>query len=364
MTSTDGEAVAGLRGRKVLVTGASGFIGRRLVAALCASGAEVTALVRSRHGLTAFDGQPVRPVLASLADADKLPAAVAGQEVIFSLAYDVRAPAQTNLDGFANLVRTAEAEGKARIVHASSIVVYDGWPDGPVSEATPMDKPGGGPYRQAKIAEERQLMGGSLAAAILQPTIVWGPGSSLWTDGLAEALLAGAVLLPQPEGLCQGVFIDDVVQACLKAAIVPDLGRERFIVNGPAPFAWSALLSGYAGLLGRGEVRFRPAAELAPPADAGPKGGAPQKPPLAARVSAAGRTILGRDRFEALLRHVRRHLKQGGEMRPDAHLFQLFTASGACPPDLARARLGYRPAFGLQEGLAATADHLRRLAGG
>lgn len=360
MTVTEEAPESGLRGRKVLVTGASGFIGRRLAAALCAAGAEVTAIGRTRRSALPLQGLPLRFIQAGLGDAAGVAAAVAGQEVIFSLAYDVRAPAEVNLGGFDTLIRAAEAQGAARIVHASSVVVYDGWPDGTLTEASPMERPGGGPYRQAKIAQEQRLMSGTLPALILQPTIVWGPGSSLWTDGLAEALLAGAILVPQPEGLCQGVFVDDVVQACLRAAALPDPGRERFIINGAAPFAWSALLSGYAALLGRGEVRFRPAAELAPVATEGRGGG----PGLAARVGAAGRALIGRDRFEALARHVRRRLRKGGEMRPDAHLFGLFTATGACPSDLAEARLGYRPAFGLAEGLAATAGHLRALARG
>lgn len=360
MTLNAEDPASGLRGRKVLVTGASGFIGRRLAAALCAAGADVTAIGRTRRSALPLAGLPLRFIQAGLGDAAGMAAAVAGQEVIFSLAYDVRAPAEVNLGGFDTLIRAAEAQGAARIVHASSIVVYDGWPEGALTEASPMGRPGGGPYRQAKIAQERRLLTGALPALILQPTIVWGPGSSLWTDALAEALLAGAILVPRPEGLCQGVFVDDVVQAFLRAAILPDPGRERFIVNGPAPFAWSALLSGYAALLGRGEVRFRPAAELAPVTAEGGAGG----PGLAARVGAAGRALIGRDRFETLARQVRRRLGQGGEMRPDAHLFALFTASGACPPDLARARLGYRPAFGLAEGLAATAEHLGALARG
>src|SRR5690606_39281896 len=83
------------------------------------------------------------------------------------------------------------------------------------------------------------------------PTIVYGPGSALWTDGFATALLGGGVVLPEPAGLCNGVFVEDVVQACLKAATLPDLGRERFVISGPAPFPWSALLQGYVRALGR-----------------------------------------------------------------------------------------------------------------
>jgi nucleoside-diphosphate-sugar epimerase len=185
----------------------------------------------------------------------------------------------------------------------------------------------------------------------------------MWTDGFAEALRNGAVVLPDPEGLCQGVFVEDVVQGMLRAATLPDLGQERFILNGPAPFKWSNLIAGYRDILGRGDLRFRPAEELAPAiahadATASDTEGAPS---AAARISALGRRILGRERFEGLVRRVKRRVKPGGEMRPDAHLYELFTTSGNCPSDHARQRLGYAPEYDLAKGLAATADHIRKL---
>jgi nucleoside-diphosphate-sugar epimerase len=288
-------------------------------------------------------------------------AAVAGQDVVVNLAYDYRVSGAGNLAAVEALVSAAEDEGRARIVHASSIVVYDGWPGGNLTEQSPWGGPGGSPYRRAKIGMERRLLSSRLPAAILQPTIVWGAGSKLWTDTFAEALLAGAVVLPEPEGLCQGVYVDDVVQACLRAAAVPGLGRERFIVNGPAPFPWSALFKGYRDRLGRGEVRFLPAESLRPQGSPEEQPDADAPPSAAARVSALGRRLIGHDRFEAIVRTARRRLRQSAELRPDTHLFALMVASGSCPSDLAAARLGYAPAYGLERGLEALAPYLASL---
>ena len=251
--------------------------------------------------------------------------------------------------------------GIGRIIHTSSIVVYDVWPNENLDETSPMQRPGGSPYRQAKIEMEKQLMAGPIPAAILQPTLIYGPGSALWTDQLTENLATGAQILPQPEGLCNGVFVDDVVQAILRAAVLEDLGQERFVISGPEPVAWSDLLSGYSRIIGKGELRLEPYQALSdrlgpePDHDAGP-----ETLSVAARISALGRTLLGRERFEALVRAIKRRLASGdGAAYPDRHLLDLFAAKGRCSIAQAQARLGYQPDYPLEKGLAATADYLR-----
>ncbi|MCB2126477.1 MAG: NAD-dependent epimerase/dehydratase family protein [Rhodobacteraceae bacterium] len=351
-----------LAGRPVFVTGATGFIGRRLVAALVAAGADVGVLTRSRSGLRDLP-KGVRPVIGALTDEAALARALSGTAVLFNLAYDVRATAAANLAGFERLLSAARSARVGRIVHLSSIVVYDAWPAADCSEAGSTGRPGGSAYRQAKIAMEKRLLAQPLPAAILEPTIVYGPGSALWTDGFATALLAGGVVLPEPEGLCNGVFVEDVVQACLKAATLPDLGRERFVISGPEPFPWSALLQGYARALGRGEVFRVPAAELLARLGPKPDETTDRAPSAAARVSAILRRAIGHRRFEALMGAIRRRSGKTGRLEPDHHLLEEFTGRGTCRIDHARRRLGYAPEFDLAAGLAATADDLKRMAG-
>ena len=350
-------------GRRVLVTGASGFIGRRLVAALGDAGADVTVLTRAR---AALDGLPrqVRARIGSMADPRLMAEVLAGQEILFNLAYDVRATAAENLAAFDTLLAAAAGAGVGRIVHTSSIVVYDAWPGADCDETGTMSRPGGSPYRQAKIAMEARLMAGPLPAAILQPTIVWGPGSSLWTDGFARALLAGGVVIPQPEGMCNGVFVDDVVQACLKAARLPELGQERFVISGAEPFAWSALVDGYAAILGtRGAIRL-PADEIAKSLGPNPGEDATDHAPSpAARISAIGRRLLGHRRFEALVALAKSKLSRGGVLYPNHHLFEEYMGRGRCRIERARTRMGYAPEFDLARGLASTESHLKSLKG-
>lgn len=355
MSFTDLEC---LGGKPVFVTGATGFVGTRLVAALLEAGAKVTVLLRSHHGARQFRALGVHVVSDDLTNRNTLEIALKNQEVLFHLAYDMRASASKNLAAFNTLRAAAEAAGVGRFIHASSIVVYDGWPQQDLTEHSPLARTGGYPYRQAKLQMETALMQGNCPAAILQPTLIYGPGSMLWTDQLADWLAAGTVVLPEPEGVCNAVFVDDLVQAMLHAAHLEDLRQERFIISGAAPVAWSELLSGYAGIIGQGNLRHVPLSELEgllPPEESGE---IQDTPPLAARVSAVARTWIGRQRFESLVRGVKRRLPKRDEFFPDRYMLELFSAQGHCRIDHANARLGYAPSYDLEAGLRATRVYL------
>ena len=354
------EQISGLR---VLVTGASGFIGRHLVDSLVAAGAAVTVWSRSRRTSAAQKSKSVNVIVGNWNDAAALDSAVKDKDAVFHLAYDGRATASANLSAFDCLLSASKRAKVGRFVHTSSIVVYDGWPDTDIDEQSTMNRPGGGPYRQAKIEMERRLMAGSLPTAILQPTIVYGVGSALWTEQFAEQLLDGQVVLPEPEGVCHGVFVDDVVQALLRAAVVPELAQERFIISGPSTFKWSALLEGYAMVLGAGTVVHEPVEQLQQ--RLGPvhedTGDSDSLSPVL-RAYAIGHKLLGRERFERLVRFVKRRVARGGKAYPDHHLLGVFYSSGNCSIARARDRLGYEPDYDLPKGLLAMESYLNQLA--
>lgn len=345
-----------LDGRRVVVTGAGGFVGRATVAALCAAGARVIAVLRSGH-----EADHLRSLGAEVRRArlDALPPGLLdGADALVHLAYDVRASAAVNLALFERVVAQAEAAGVGRIVHMSSAVVIDGWPDGDLSETAPWGGPGGGGYRQAKIAMERRLLAGRLPAVILEPTIVYGPGSALWTDAPIARLRQGPVVLPDPPGLCPAVHVTDVARAVVLAVALPDPGRERFVISGPDLPDWASVYRGLARILGAGSVRLVPRAEVE--ARLGPPGPErPDAPPaLAARVSARARRLLGSRRFEALLARLRR-LRGGGEVWPDRGLAALYAARPRLDARAARDRLGFVARTGFAQGLDGIRDQYR-----
>ena len=350
---------ADLKGRTVAVTGASGFIGGRLVAALVAEGARVTALVRSRHGAAALQALGAQVVVAPLVAGPGLPAALAGQDVLFHFAYDMRASGADNLVAFQALVTAAQTAGVKRIVHASSVVVYDDWPDGRLTEASPISSATGGGYRQAKMVMEAALLAQAIPVAILQPTIVWGAGSAQWTEAAFAALRRGGVVLPDPVGLCPALHVGDLVQAALRAAVLPDLGQERFLIDGPERITWAQFYQAHADSLGQGQVILRPRAELE--ARLGPQptpGRGPQGPSAAARVSAGLRRLVGNRRFEAAVAAAKAMKGSTGPSYPDRSQLILWSARPEVATDRAAARLGYAPSVTLVAGLAAIAAQL------
>ncbi len=341
-----------LRGRRIALTGAGGFIGRHVLSALVADGARVTAILRGGHDRAAIERTGAAVVIAPLTDPARTAGALAGHDTVCHFAYDVRAPGEANVAALALLTRAAAAAGVARLVHASSVVVYDDWPNGALTEAAPAGSAGGGAYRQAKIAMERMLADGPMPAIILQPTIVYGPGSALWTDKPMAALGRGTVVLPDPPGLCPAVHAADVAEATVLAVALADPGRcERFLISGPDMITWADLFRGYARMLGTGEVRLEPHSALldrlgpAPAATAGSSG-----PSAAARISAALRTAVGSRRFDRIM--ARLGSARGPAVTwPDRSALSLYSARPVILPEAARNRLGFVARLSFAQGL-------------
>jgi nucleoside-diphosphate-sugar epimerase len=373
--------VSGLRGRTVLVTGATGFIGGRLVERLVlGEGARVRALVSSYARCARIARFPVELVRGDLRERRSVAEAAKGCEVVFHCAYGSRGTPEerrrVNVDGTANML-VAAAAAKARVVHLSSQVVYGLRDRGEIDENSPRRR-SGTTYADSKLEAEEHVLRAAeegQPVTVLQPTAVYGPFAPVWTVNVLERMRGGRVpLIDGGEGTCNAVYVDDVVNAMILAATTPAALGECFLVSAAEPVTWREFYARYEAMLGvPATVPMSAAAATARPLRA---------PSLLRELPAllleepAARARLRRTaeaRIVArLLRTVRkrpkrstatpdldrlRSLRAAEEQRihplaPSEVAF--FAARARVRIDKARDLLGYRPEFPLDDGMELT----------
>jgi nucleoside-diphosphate-sugar epimerase len=180
-------------GKRVLVTGASGFIGGACVSEFLRHGFAVTALVHRslpEDLQREADAGSLQLIQASITDREGLLAAVGGCGERFTAvihcagrASDVGRPGlfrRANLDGARNVAECVDRLNIDRLVHLSTTDVYGIHDFVDADESTPFCRRATNPYPRFKIEAERTLLQvlPSERRVILRPGIVWGPGDT------------------------------------------------------------------------------------------------------------------------------------------------------------------------------------------
>jgi nucleoside-diphosphate-sugar epimerase len=235
----------------VLVTGAGGFIGGRVVEVLHASGqVQVRAGVRRWSTAARIGRLPVDIVACDLLDAAQVDAAMTGASAVVHCAVGGH---EATVQGTRNVLDAALRHGVRRVVHLSTIDVYGG-ADGVVTEDSALVATGAA-YGDAKIEAEQACMeygrqGGSVV--ILRPTIVYGPFSESWTVEFARRMTGGRWLLPEADclGRCNLVYVDDLVQAVVLGLDAAGVDGQAFNINGPDDVTWHEYFHGMNQSLG------------------------------------------------------------------------------------------------------------------
>jgi nucleoside-diphosphate-sugar epimerase len=357
-----------LNGRSIAVFGATGFIGSRLVERLTeAQGTKVVVAVRNPKRAARMFGLSARVQKVNLRKPSSINEAISDCDLVFNLAYDLRASGEDNLSGFNNLVSACVTSGIELLVHTSSIAVYDDWPERDLTEHSPCGR-AGSEYKNAKAAMENTLArlatDGSLRSVILQPTIVYGPHARLWTDHFVERLSTGTVILPDDgQGLCNAVYVDDVADAMILAAIGKPADCERFIISGAQPVTWREYLESITEALAVDSVEYVESKRLGGSRDRTPwRLQSLTRSPLVRRSLNMAYEIAGPDAIQRIKSIVfeRRRRRRNIVYQPTPAELTLYTSRGRCSIAKARERLGYEPAFDFVAGSRVTGEYIKR----
>ncbi len=238
----------------VLVTGASGFLGRAVAAAVRDAGHDVRTFQRRPSGVAGVvGGAAVTDVLGSMTDPAAVARAVEGVDAVVHLAAKVSLagdPAdftRVNVEGTQTLIDAARAAGVSRFVFVSSPSVAHTGSSIAGAGASPASPDGArGDYARTKAAAELLALAADapgFAVVAVRPHLVWGPGDTQLVGRIVDRARRGRLpLLDSGAALIDSCYIDNAASAMVAAlAHVADddvHGNAYVVTNGePRPVA-------------------------------------------------------------------------------------------------------------------------------
>lgn len=259
-----------IQGKKVLVTGAGGFIGSHLTEQLVAAGAEVSAFVRynSTGDWGWLERSPVKKeitvVSGDIRDYDSVKGAVKGVQVIFHLAaligipYSYQSPLayiKTNVEGSYNILQAAREQGVEKVVQTSTSEVYGTARFVPIHEEHPLQPQS--PYSASKIGADNIAL--SFYHAFNLPVVVARPFNTYGPRQSARAVIPTIItqILNGQKEITLGNltptrdlnFVLDTVKGFIKIAETDDILGEVVNIGSGSEIAIGDLAKLIAGLL-------------------------------------------------------------------------------------------------------------------
>lgn len=236
--------------RRVLVTGATGFIGQSLVKHLVSQGCQVRALVRDPVKAAKLPAE-VECCYGSLEQSTSLATACKNIDTVFHLAGHAHAWAErdvvasqkhqaVNLEGTQTLLAAAKDAHVQRLVYFSTIkAVADSLDE--IDED--FDVPPQSAYGLAKRKAELAVLQSSLMhVCVLRPTLVYGPGLKGNLAAMLKAIDKGYFLpLPEVRNRRSMVGIDDLCRAAILAATTAAAHGRVYIVSDGVPYSTRSL---------------------------------------------------------------------------------------------------------------------------
>ena len=226
----------------VLVTGATGFLGRHVVQQLLETNHEVRVMVRRPGSESSFTTPPTDVCYGNVTDPDAVIEACRGvSEVIHLVAVIRGGPRQfdaINRQGTANVVAGAREAGSVRrFVHVSAV----GAANAPHLQ-----------YLHSKWAGEQEVVNSGLPYAIIRPSLIFGPGDE-FTNAVA-ALVRPLPITPvigSGNNRLQPIHVEDVAR-CVVSSISGNIrGSQTVQIGGPDQLSYNQIIRIVADVLGR-----------------------------------------------------------------------------------------------------------------
>lgn len=235
------------------IVGASGFIGSRLVEWLALRDlAHVRPIVRSFKSMARLARFDLDCRVTDATDQAALETQLEGCDVLFHCVVGHR---DTILRSAKASYRAAASAGVRRLVYLSSGVVHGHDPAPGTNDDSKLVARQPFKYNVSKVMAERLLRrlraDGAVEVVTLRPMFVFGPRSQHFTVQIAMDLLSGgAYLIDEGVGICNTVYVDNLVHAMWQAAIVGRARNQEFIVTDGEQVNWRDLYSAVAEAIG------------------------------------------------------------------------------------------------------------------
>jgi uncharacterized protein YbjT (DUF2867 family) len=226
---------------KILVTGATGFVGPSIVQALRAADREVRVLAREPARAAGLTAMGVEVVVGDVTDPASLEAAIDGcTHVVHLVAIIKGRPAdfeRVMTVGTQNVVAAAQSAGCERFVLMSALGTSD---------------PPTVPYYAAKLAEEREVKASGLEYTIFRPSFIFGPGGGALATFMRQVKLSPVVtVIGSGKQRSQPIWRDDVAEYFARAIADPVAANRVFELGGPDTVSWDELYLAIADALGK-----------------------------------------------------------------------------------------------------------------
>lgn len=222
---------------RVLVTGASGFVGGHVCRRLLAEGWQVTGLSRTGGDLPAG----VAAARGDVATGEGLASAMAGVDAVVHLVGIIREQGaatfqRVHVDGTRNVLAAAREAGVRRYVHMSALGAELGSSSG---------------YHRSKAQAEELVRASDLTWTIMRPSLILGVGDGFFSGTLRQLVVLPPVVPVVGDGSFpfRPIWIGDVATAFARALTLPAAERRTFELLGPREYTLRELQAQVRDLL-------------------------------------------------------------------------------------------------------------------